>query len=59
MTFGEGTVSLTLTTDLTPNPLASTPLPAALPLFASGIGAWVCSAGAGSGRTPALSWRPD
>ena len=39
MTFGEGTVSLTLTTDLTPNPLSSTPLPAALPLLATGLGA--------------------
>ena len=39
LTFGEGAVSLTLTTDLTPNPLSSTPLPAALPLFATGLGA--------------------
>ena len=38
MTFGEGAVSLTLTTNLTPNPLSSTPLPAALPLFATNLG---------------------
>ena len=50
MTFGEGAASLTLTTDLTPNPLSSTPLPAALPLFTTGLGQWVCLVGVGSGR---------
>lgn len=48
-----------LSLEFSPNLAAATPLPAALRLFASGLGAMGCSAGAGSGRTLLHSLPPD